>query len=318
MKLNAPRKAIVVIATVLVVGYCLAILIHVNSSTCICLQCTFASKVARVYPEFIRSSNSPELIGATITRVGPHYVENWPDYLRALRELQASVPADGSDPTFARHGDENWVQVELQQQGQAKPVTLLCRLGHTPLETTLPAVLWLILEVGLFVVGALVFWLRPEDRSAGPFFGLTIVAVGAYLGGYHWSQLATHPVLLSIFVISAMLLSAVTLHFYQVFPRPKPWFERRPRVTLAAVYGWPLAMALLIVAGYFWIRGLARSNSPAEEVRQAMSALRVVIFLSFAVAAAWFTAGVGCLVHGFYRATEAVERSQVKWMLAGS
>ncbi len=317
MRSNTGRKGLVICATILVVGYCLGLLVHVQTSPDIGLHCTFMPKVGRVYPEFVRIGH-PDLIGASIRQIGPHRVENWPQFLRSLRDLQGRSPADNSEPTFSRHGEEDWVRVLLQHDSDKDPFEIWCVLGRTPLETTLPALLWLVLEVGLFVVGALVFWLRPDDRSAGPFFGLTIVAVGAYLGGYHWWQIATQPLLLSLFVLSGLLLPAVTLHFYQVFPRPKSWLERFPRPTLAAVYGVPLALALSILVGYFWIRVLVRGGASAESVQHAMNWVRIAIFISLAAAAIWFTAGVGCLVHGFYRATEAVERSQVKWILAGS
>ena len=42
-------------------------------------------------------------------------------------------------------------------------------------------------------VGALVFWKRPADLSARQFFLLCMVTLGAYMGGYHWSRIATQP-----------------------------------------------------------------------------------------------------------------------------
>ena len=35
--------------------------------------------------------------------------------------------------------------------------------------------------------------------TTGPFFAITFVAVGAYVGGFHWWQVITQPVLLTIF-----------------------------------------------------------------------------------------------------------------------
>ena len=321
MKLQVGRRTFVIVATIVVVAYCAGLLWHVQTSPDIGLHCTFAPKVGRVFPKYLRSSgevDGKQLIGATVRQVGPQPVANWPQFIRALRSLQRKSPADGADPTFVRHGDEDWVEVVLDRDGSPKPISIWCVLGHTPLESTLPALLWLALEFGLFMVGALVYWKRPDNQSAGPFFAMTIAAVGAYFGGYHWTQVSTQPILLTLFVLSALLLPAVSLHFYQVFPRPKSWLERRPRLTLAGIYGLPIAMALCIIAAYFWIRALVRGGATAEEVRQALNAIRTIIFVAFGMAAVWFTIGVASLVHGYFRAVEAIERSQVKWILAGS
>src|SRR5262249_9046692 len=158
-----------------------------------------------------------ELVGCTVRQVGPVHVENWPAFVRAVRELQHRTP-DGSDPTFVRQDGEDRVRVMLQRSPGEEPFAIWCVMGRPPLQMTLPALPWLILEVGLFVIGALVYWKRPDDRYAGPFFGITIAAVGAYLGGYHWTQIVTQPVLMVLFMTSAVLLPAVTLHYFHVFP----------------------------------------------------------------------------------------------------
>ncbi len=321
MKLRVSRRALVVAATMAVVTYCAGLLWHVQTSPDIGLHCTFATKVARVYPEYLRGSDQrdgAQLLGAVIRQVGPYQVHSWPQFIRALRNLPAEPPTDSTQSTFVRRADEKWVRVVLERDSNSPPIEIWCVLGHTPLESTLPALLWLTLEVGLFAVGALVFWKRPDDRSAGPFFAMTIVAVGAYFGGYHWTQVATEPVLLTVFVISAMLLPAVSLHFYQVFPRPKSWLLRHPLPTLAATYGLPVAMMLALLGGYFSVRALVRGGAAPERIVEAMNGIRTTILVSFGMAAIWFALGVAALIHGYFRAVEPIERSQVKWILAGS
>src|SRR5947199_215854 len=88
------------------------------------------------------------------------------------------------------------------------------------------SILSFILEVMLFSVGALVLWKRPTDNAAAQFFLLCIVTLGAFMGGYHWSHIATQPVLVLIFMVCAVLLPVVSLHFYLIFPRKKAWLER--------------------------------------------------------------------------------------------
>src|SRR4029077_3496940 len=103
-------------------------------------------------------------------------------------------------------------------------------LGKLPLEDLVPSILWFILEVALFSVGALVLWKRPTDNAAAQFFLLCTVTLGAYMGGYHWSHIATKPALLLVFMVCAVLLPVVSLHFFLVFPRKKPWLETSPRL----------------------------------------------------------------------------------------
>jgi transcriptional regulator with GAF, ATPase, and Fis domain len=313
------RAAIVVLATLVVVGYCLGLLWHVQNAPDIGMQSRFNLQVGRFHKQYLdpNDESDPKVIGTTIRQVGPDAVENWPEFMGALRNLQAEQPKPTDAETFRESGGKKWVRVELQR-GKEKPFAIWCYLGHPPLETTLPALLWLVLEVGLFVIGAFVFWKRPGDRYAGPFFALTIVAVGAYLGGYHWWYIVTQPTLMVIFVISGVLLPAVTLHFYHVFPRPKPWLLRRPRLTLIAIYGAPVLSGLIVLGGYFYLLFLFRSREPAQVVRDALQWHRLGIYLSFIVSAVWFVAGNVALVHGYLRAVELGERNQVRVLMLGS
>jgi len=321
MSQNARRPIIVLAATIIVVSYCLGLLTHVRSSPDVGIHCTFSLKVGQFYRQYLPDSEAskvPDIVGWTVRQVGPYQVQDWPEFVRYLNVLQSQTPGPDANGPFVQRGNVKWVRVVCQQSPDTEPLEFYCVLGHTPLESTLPALLWLVLEVGLFVIGALVYWKRPADRYAGPFFALTIVAVGAYLGGYHWWQIVTQPLLFVMFVASAILLAPVTLHYYHVFPRPKVWLERHPRLTMLAIYGLPVLAGLAVIAGYFWVRGLFRSGVPAEEVREALFWHRRILYVAFSVSAAWFTAGIAALVHSYLRATEPGERSQVKWILSGS
>src|SRR5436305_11982351 len=117
-----------------------------------------------------------------------------------------------------------------------------------------PSILWLLLKSGLFVVGAMVFWKRPEDRSAAQFFWFCMASFGAYMGGYHWSRIVTQPVLLVGFMVCSLLLPAVSLHFYLLFPRPKQLLERRPFLVLGAIYLPPAVVFLRLLLGYLQVR----------------------------------------------------------------
>src|SRR5262249_51246647 len=152
-------------------------------------------------------------------------------------------------------------------------ISVWCRLGKPPVETLVPSVLWFFLKLGLFLVGALVFWKRPEDRSAAQFFLLCIVTFGAYMGGYYWLRILTQPVLLLVFIVCSVLLPAVSLHFYLLFPRPKEFYQRYPRWTWLAIYGLPLVFLVILVSGYFLIRSLFHNGSPPEQIAATLDLL---------------------------------------------
>ena len=200
------------------------------------------------------------------------------------------------------------VRLDFRRPGDADGTSrsVWLRVGPTPLETLVPSVLWLVLKIGLFAVGVLVFWNRPTDRAAGQFFLLCIVSLGAFVGGYHWARIVTQPVLLLVFMTCSLLLPSVSLHFYLIFPRPKRFLERRPRRVLAALYGPPVLFLLLIVWAYLRLRWLyppGASDSPyPEAVGLTLKEILWEIYLYFPIAGLFYLASVVALVHSFFAA----------------
>ena len=121
--------------------------------------------------------------------------------------------------------------------GPEKTATATVR--YRPPSTYIWSLAWFGQELLIFSVGALVFWKRPDDSSARLFFWLCIVTVGAFMGGYHWTEIVVEPMLIYPFALFAVFVPVVSLHFYLVFPRPNPIFVRWPRRVLAALYGVP-------------------------------------------------------------------------------
>jgi transcriptional regulator with GAF, ATPase, and Fis domain len=230
-----------------------------------------------------------------------------------LRDLQR-YSRDADVPTVIERQGETWVRVEMEHRGGPR-FAIWCVLGHPPLEPTVPAVLWLILQVGLLAIGAIVYWQEPREAFAGPFFAMTVVAVGAYLGGYHWWHMVTEPWLMVPFMTTAVLLPAVGLHFFHTFPRPKPWFQRWPTWILLGMYGLPTLCGALLVLGYFWVRQLFRAGAGSNEVQHALAWHRQGVYLAFAVSASWFLLAAAALVHGYLRAIDPTERRQARWIL---
>src|SRR5205807_985951 len=150
--------------------------------------------------------------------------------------------------------------------GQSTVIEGWCVLGTLPLEELLPTLLWFFLKLALFVIGAMVFWKRPTEATAAQFFLLCIVTLGAYMGGYHWTHIATQPPLVIGFIVCGVLLPVVSLHFYLIFPRPKQLLRRYPRWTLAAVYGLPLVSLVVLVALYLRARMLFQGHAPTADI----------------------------------------------------
>jgi transcriptional regulator with GAF, ATPase, and Fis domain len=313
-------------ATLLLGSYVIGVLWHAQGVPEIGFQFVFRPVIDRcdtafIDPSFARTS---ELIGGTIEQVGDRSVATWPQLLRALEALdRASYPdrssLQDSEDVYARVDGEEWVKVRVRPAATSSTsLALWCRVGHAPPVAILPLLLWFCVEMAVFLVAAFVWWNRPEDPSSRLFFLMTLTVVTAFTGGYHWARIVTQPPLLVVYMVSAVLLPAVSLHFYQVFPRPKPWLEARPIRTLSLTYGPSLVFLGIMLGGYLWVRALNMGGAPASEVETALLMLARVIYGYFGVAAVLYLTSVLCLAHSYRRAHNEVERNQVRWIFVGS
>lgn len=337
------RRVLLRVAGVFVLTYAVAVLSYVSATPDIGIQCAFSPIIKQVDPRFVGAGDSDVVPqpGDQLDQVGHYKVGPVPAndrrpriaqvlILKALQTLRDDLAVE-SDNAFQRLGPEGerQVLVKFTSRADGKQHTVWCRLGTLPLHELFPSILWFSLKVGLFAVGALVFWKRPDDRSAAQFFFLCIVTVGAYIGGYHWGRISTQPLLILTFMVCSVLLPAVSLHFYLVFPRPKVFFERRPGWTVAAVYGPPLLFLFALLASYWHLRGVVRLEFSADvleragpssdqAVAAAWDVLRKLVAIYLWLAAAWYLASVACLAHSYRAAKDGTERNQVKWILYGS
>jgi transcriptional regulator with GAF, ATPase, and Fis domain len=224
---------------------------------------------------------------------------------------------------FVNVQGEEFVNVQFQRQPalSAEPEQFACwrRLGHSPLKDLVPSTVWFLLKLGLFAVGAVVLWKRPSDNSAAQFFVLCVATVGAYMGGYHWSRIATQPALLLVFMLCAVLLPAVSLHFYLIFPRPKAFVRAHRLGVFCLIYGVPVAFLMWMVVSYLNLRGLVRSGAADAEIESALAqGLLTAAAYYLRVAAVWYLGCVVGLLHSYWTAVNATERNQVKCILYGS
>jgi transcriptional regulator with GAF, ATPase, and Fis domain len=334
------RRALIVFLGTLVCAYAAAVLWYVMSSPEIGIHFSLTEHIYDTDPDFFHpesradGKNVPEK-NDQVVQLGSQVVTNsWALLVRKLRALgqedydatyKEGTPLAQTSPdaTHILIGTEDWVRVRFHRAAdETHEGVVWCRVGRPPIETVIPSILWFFIKGGLFLVGALVFWKRPDDRSAMQFFLLCIVTFNAYMGGYHWQQIATQPILLLVFIASAVLLPAVSLHFYLLFPRPKAILLRRPRMTLTAVYALPALFLVAILGVYFQIRDLTHQRvlpwSDGLELEATSRFLKHVAFVYFGVAACWYLACVVSLVHSFRFAANTIERNQVKWILFGA
>src|SRR5262249_39404353 len=137
-------------------------------------------------------------------------------------------------------------------------------------------------------------------------------------GGYHWNHIANQPFLILVFMICAVMLPAVSLHFYQMFPRRKPWLERYPRLVLCLIYVVPAAFLAALIVLYFQLRGLVQSQHDPDLISQTLKLIPVLAYGYLMVASLWYLCCVACLIHSFRAARDDLERNQVKWILLGA
>ncbi len=319
------RRFLIVVAAGFVCAYAVGVLGYVRSTPEIGVRCAFTPVVNHFYPEFLYPEDQqPIQRGDVVVGLDNHPVGNWSQLLQKLIALRSEPAEPGERASLAETpkghlliDGQEVVRVDYLRGTDPQPHRVWCRLGPAPVETLVPSILWFFLKIGLFAVGAIVFWKRLEDRSAAQFFVLCLVSFGAYLGGYHWSRIVTQPVLILVFMVCSVLLPAVSLHFYLLFPRPKEFFERRPRTTLLAVYGPALLFLLVLLWGYLHIRWLTREGQ-ADGVKWMLAEVLAEIFCYFGVAALWYLASVASLVHSYRTATNPTERNQVKCLLIGA
>jgi len=334
----ARRRFAVIVAAVFVWCYALGVLSYVLLTPEIGVRCAFTRVVNRFDPDFLapRDQRSQLREGDEIDQLGDREVQNWSQLMRKLVDLdnepaepvESATAADLLEGPVARKtmillDGQRLVRVLYHRPGEpAKTRTVWLCVGRTPAETLVPSILWFFLKIGLFLVGAIVFWKRPEDRSAQQFFLLCICSFGAYIGGYHWWRIVTQPALLLVFMASAALLPAVSLHFYLLFPRPKAFLQRWPRLSLVVLYGPPAAFLFLLLYGYLLIRSLYHAAGPGgpepEAVRALLNSMLYEILFYFGVALLWYLASLVALIHSFRTAANTTERNQVKWILFGA
>jgi len=213
-------------------------------------------------------------------------------------------------------GENCWVRVEFDRespQGLSRHLSTWLRLKPIPNRFVVLSLAWFLLEMIVFAIGAVVYINRPYDRSARVFLALCATSIVTFMGAFHWPDLVGTRVLVYPFVLCALLLPPITLHFYLLFPRP--WFTLRrwPRSTLVGMYALPviwiaLTFVVLVQAGRSY-------ETDAAQVTKWLDTLRGLIYSYLVIGVAMFAVGQGVLIHAYVHSRTASQGRQVRGVL---
>jgi len=240
----------------------------------------------------------PEL-GSTITRIGSSPIRNYPDLVQGLRELKVGerLSVGWVDPGGGSH--------EAQVLVRRRPFWIYAS-----------SIVWFLQEIFIFVIGARVFWKRPRDPSAAIFFLICVLTFGAFMGGYHWTEIVISRPLIHVFTACGVFLPWANLHFYLVFPTELPIYTRNKRWMPRLIYGVPTVCSILLAISMAWLRHTR--FSAADEALSAAVWLRWLALFCVALSAVIYGLCVICLYAGFKRAATESQKGQIQWILLAS
>ena len=303
-------------SAIAVLFYSLAVLLDVAGMGDVGLRCIFGVEIKEAIPAYYPwfhdgPSGSMEILaesarpqpGDTLLTLGPMRVNHYAGYIKAHRALRPQV-GETVEVTWWDH-----------REGMVKSAA--ARVVTRPLRSYFWSVIWFVQEMVIFGIGALVFWRRPNDQSARLFFWICILTVGAYMGGYHWTEIVVEPLLIYPFAAFAVFVPVVSVHFYLVFPRLNPVFASHRRLVLGVLYGIPTVFLAILWGTMGWSRWVA-DFLPSERVIPVLALIRNLALVYIGLAVIFFGLCVWCLASSFRRAATRSERNQVQWILLAS
>ena len=286
--------------------YSLWVLGVVASAGNIGLSCVLGTIVKEEVPADFAWSMRRPAVGDVIVALDGQPIGHYPDYVAATRGFRDRIGAE--------------VEVAWRPSGGGPIQRATAVVRARPFRAYLWSLLWFFQEMAIFAVGARVFWKRPRDESAQLFFWLCLVTVGAYMGGYHWTEVVVEPVLIYSFALFAALVPVVSLHFYLVFPRTNPIIERHRWTSLVALYGVPLAFVGTMWGCLFRVGLLRVRPGPAADLALGVTLdwIKWLALGYIGLSVLVFGLCIVCLIASYRSAANRAERNQSKWILLAS
>jgi hypothetical protein len=235
-------------------------------------------------------------------------------------DLWEAIKQMGSHALVEYSGGEQLVQIRFSRQATGETHEAYLVVRSLPLREVCLSFVWFSLQLAFFVFSAFLCWHRSFDRSARVLFGLAIVSLGAFIAGNHWWVMAANLWLILPCATCGILLPAVFLHFFLVFPRPKPFLQRFRIVSLAAVYLVP-GLAAVSLLGFVGVT--SRLHEPGEaanlgELLPMLEGLRTGIFAYIGVSVVYFLLSLAALWDSRRHVQTAKEQKQLDWIWGGS
>ncbi len=291
--------------SLVVLGYSVAVLVHVATMGTIGVRCMFGTRVEEEIPADYVWKNERPRINDWLLSIGPYAIKekHYSDYIHALRGL-----SDRIGTTVA-------VRWRDQHTGEIETANVLVQ--RPPSWTYFRSCFWFLQEMLIFAIGARVFWKRPDDESTQLFFAVCIVTVGAFMGGYHWTEIVTEPWLIYPFALFAVFVPVVNLHFFLVFPRPNPVLVRHKRAVLLSLYGVTTAYLLTLWGSMLAARWFS-FHAGDWQTAAAFAVLRWLALGYIGLAAFLFGICIYCLIFSYRNAQTRSERNQVRCIMWAS
>ena len=129
---------------------------------------------------------------------------------------------------------------------------------------------------------------------------------------------AGSPALTFVFAICAMAVPQIGLHFYLLYPTPKRFLLRYPRLTLLGLYGLPAILQIWILWTIGRVVSTFRLRLDASSINWHLDRLRSLVEAHLVLGALMFAACVAALIHSYRSARQPIRRAQVSWLLAGA
>ncbi|WP_437201489.1 sigma 54-interacting transcriptional regulator [Planctomicrobium sp. SH664] len=226
-------------------------------------------------------------------------------------------------PVVQKPDQTRYVQVWFLRPGEQIPHVSWIQLVEQPTFGVSITLLWFVLQLCVVAVVGVAYWNRPFDQPLRTFFALSSVTMIAFVGGSHWWIVASCPQLILPFVISSIMLPAVLLHFFVVYPYPSPVYQWSRSLSLAVIYI-PAALAATVVGSLILLASFLSSDSgpgpfamtldrlAGEFVCRLLPLLRQVVFCIFAMALLYFGASLLVIYRSMRGARNPLERNQVR------
>lgn len=285
--------------------------------------------------------------GDILTKIGEYPIRTFLDFSQTLSVLRSmDLPPGGqlqpnSDPSehdvppmVEIQNSGRFIKIEYWSNDSSNPLTseksvksAWIKIQSIPSGDVAISLLWFSLELVILAIGAFAYWMRPFDRTTRIFFVMGIITLVAFIGGYNWWIIAGSLVLNIPFVVAAVLIPAITLHFFITYPRVIPWLAQHPVGLLRMVYSIPVITTIVILACLTYLRWTSQIDPDQKDlaqiqypqlVFQAVNILRWTVYAYISVAGMYYLMTLAALFYGYFKSQNAYERNQLKWIaLAG-